>query len=159
LADVSVALSASLEYEETLANLARLAVHHVADWSAVDVMDERGQISRLTVASADADQAALCAVLEQMPPDRDLPHLMRCVIESKRLIVVEQVTSEYIESLGQGPEHLQALLITGVTSFAAVPLLMRGQPLGALFLGSSTPSRVFGQGILRWAEELATERL
>ena len=118
-------------------------------------MDEEGRLRRLKVASADPDQAALCAVLEQMPPDRDLPHLMRSVIESKRPIVVEQVTSEYIESLGQGPEHLQALLAAGVTSFVAVPLLMRGQSLGALFLGSSTPSRVFGQGDLRLAEALA----
>ena len=93
LAEVSVALSASLEYEQTLANVARLVVQNFADWSAVDVMDEEGQLSRLKVASADPDQAALCAVLEQMPPDRDLPHLMRSVIESKRPIVVEQVTS------------------------------------------------------------------
>ena len=155
LAEVSVALSASLEYEQTLANLARLVVQNFADWSAVDVMDEEGQLSRLKVASADPAQAALCAVLEQMPPDRDLPHLMRSVIESKRPIVVEQVTLQYIESLAQGPGHLQALLATGVTSFVAVPLLMRGQPLGALFLGSSTLSRVFGQGDLRLAEALA----
>ena len=43
LAEVSVALSASLEYEQTLANLARLVVQNIADWSAVDVMDEEGQ--------------------------------------------------------------------------------------------------------------------
>jgi PAS domain S-box-containing protein len=155
LTEAGAVLAASLDYEQTLANLARLVVQNFADWSAVDVIDEEGRLSRLKVASADPDQAALCAVLEQMPPDRDLPHLMRSVIESKRAIVVEQVTSEYIESLGLGPEHLQALLVTGVTSFVAVPLLIRGQPLGALFLGSSTPSRVFGQGDLRLAEALA----
>ena len=155
LSEVGVALSASLEYEQTLASVARLVVRNFADWSAVDVMDEEGRLSRLKVASADPDRAALCEVLEQMPRDRDLPHIMRSVIESKRPIVVEQVTSRYIESLGQGPGHLQALLATGVTSFVAVPLLMRGQPLGALFLGSSTLSRVFGQGDLRLAEALA----
>jgi len=155
LADVSVALSTSLEYEQTLANLARLVVQTFADWSAVDVMDEEGHLRRLIVASADPDQAALCAVLEQMPLDRDLPHIMRSVIESKRPLVVDQVSSQYLESLGQGPEHQQALLATGVTSFVAVPLLMRGQALGALFLGSSTPSRVFRHADLRWAEALA----
>ena len=155
LAEVSVALSTSLEYEQTLANLARLVVQNFADWSAVDVMDEEGRLSRLKVASADPAKAVLCAVLEQMPPDRDLPHLMQSVTESGRPIVVEQVTLKYIESLGQGPAHLQALLATGITSFVAVPLLMRGQPLGALFLGSSTLSRVLGQGDLRLAEALA----
>jgi len=155
LAEVSVALSASLEYEETLANVAQLAVRNFADWSAVDVLDEEGKLSRLKVASADPDQAALCAILEQMPRDRDLPHLMQSVIESKRPIVVEQVTRAYIESHARGPGHLQALLATGVTSFVAVPLLVRGQPLGALFLGSSSLSHVIGQGDLRLAQALA----
>jgi PAS domain S-box-containing protein len=155
LTEAGAVLAASLDYEQTLANLARLVVQNFADWAVIDVMDEEGQLSRLKVASADPDQAALCAVLEEMPPDRDLPHLMRSVIEGKRPIVVEQVTSEYIESLGQGPEHLQALQTAGVKSFVAVPLLMRGQSLGALFLGSSSRSRVFGHGDLHLAEVLA----
>jgi PAS domain S-box-containing protein len=155
LADVNLALSSSLEYEQTLVTLARLVVLNIADWCAIDVMDEHGQLSRLKVASADPDQAALCAVLEQMPPDRDLPDIMRSVIESKRPIVVEQVTLQYIESLARGPGHLQALVATGLRSFVAVPLMMREQALGALFLGSSTLSHVFGQNDLRLAEALA----
>ena len=155
LAEVNLTLSASLDYEQTLATVARLVVQDMADWCAIDVMDEQEQLTRLKVACADPAKAPLCALLEQLPLDRDLPHIMRSAVESKRPIVVEQVTSRYIESLGQGPGHLQALLATGVTSFVAVPLLMRGQALGALFLGSSTPSRVVGQGDLRLAEALA----
>ena len=73
LAEVSVALSASLDYEQTLATVTELAVQSVADWCAIDVMEEHGHLRRLKVASADPANAALCAVLEQMPPDRDLP--------------------------------------------------------------------------------------
>lgn len=155
LAEVGVELSKSLDYEQTLANMARLVVQRVADWCAVEVLDEDGQLIRLNVASANPAQAGLCAILEQMSPDRDLPHLMRSVFESRQPLVVEQVTLPYIQSLGRSPGHLQALLATGVTSFVAVPLLMRGEALGALFLGSSTLSRVFGQRDLRLAEALA----
>jgi PAS domain S-box-containing protein len=49
LAEVSVALSASLKYEETLATVARLAVQNLADWSAIDVLGEDGTLSRLKV--------------------------------------------------------------------------------------------------------------
>ena len=115
LAEVSVALSASLEYEQTLANLARLIVQNIADWSAVDVIDEQGRLSRLKVASADPGQAKLCEVLEQMPPNRDLPYLMQSVIESKRPVLVEHVTLEYIESLAQAPD-------TSTRSWLRVPL-------------------------------------
>jgi len=135
--------------------VARLVVQNFADWCAVDVLDEHGKLTRLKVASADPAQAGLCEILEQMPLDRDLPHLMRSVFESKQPIVVEQVTLPYAESLGQTPGHLQALLATGATSFVAVPLLMRGEPLGALLLGSSTLSRAFGQRDLRLAQTLA----
>jgi PAS domain S-box-containing protein len=155
LAEASVVLSASLDHEQTLATVARLAVENVADWCVVDVIEEQGQLRRLKVASADPAKAALCVVLEQMPPDRVLPHLMRSVIESKRPMLVEHVTSQYLDSLAQGPEHLQALLAAGILSFVAVPLLLRGQSLGAMLLGSSTPFRVFGQGDLRLAEALA----
>ena len=155
LAEVGVTLSKSLDYEQTLANVPRLVVQYFADWCAVDVMDEHGHLSRLKVACADHDKAELCGVLEQMPPDRDLPHLMRSVFDGKRPIVVEEVTTSYIHSLAQSLEHQQALLAAGITSFVAVPLLLRGEALGALFLGSSTPSRAIGRGDLRLAEALA----
>jgi PAS domain S-box-containing protein len=155
LAEASVVLSASLDYEQTLANLARLVVERVADWCGVDVRDEHGQLRRLKVASADPAGAALCAVLEQMPPDRGLPHVLRTVIESKQPVVNEHVTPEYLESIAQGPAHLQALQAMGLTSLIVVPLLLRGQALGAMALGSSTPSRVYLQDDLRLAEALA----
>jgi PAS domain S-box-containing protein len=154
LAEVGV-LSASLDSEQTLSSVVDLVVQNVADWCAVDVVDEHGNLSRLKVASADPAKAALCAVLEQMPPDRDLPHLMRSVVESKRPVLIEHVTSEYVESVTQGREHLQAFLATRIKSFVAVPLLMRGRPLGALFFGSSTPSRVYRVDDLRLAEAVA----
>jgi PAS domain S-box-containing protein len=155
LAEASVLLSASLDYEQTLVSLAQLVVQHIADWCVVDVMDEDGRLSRLKVASADPTKAALCAVLEQMPPNRDLPHFVRSVSEGGRPITIEHVTTEWVESFAQAPEHLQAILATGVLSLIAVPLVMRGQRLGVLVFGSSTPSRVYGPGDLRAAAALA----
>src|SRR4029450_13632445 len=84
LAEVSVVLSASLDSEQTLSSVADLVVQNVADWCAIAVVDEHGNLIRLKVASADPAKAAVCAVLEQMPLDRDLPHLMRSVVESER---------------------------------------------------------------------------
>jgi PAS domain S-box-containing protein len=155
LTEAGAVLGASLDYDQTLANLAWLVVQNFADWCAVDVMDEEGRLSRVKVASADPDQAALCALLEQMPPDRDLPHFVQSVSEGGRPMLVENVTLEWVESFAQTPEHLQAVMGTGVISLIAVPLAMRGQPLGVLMFGSSTRSRVFGHGDLHLAEALA----
>jgi PAS domain S-box-containing protein len=155
LVDASVMLSASLDYESTIATLAQFVAENVAEWCAIDVMEEDGRLRRLKVASPDPLKAELCPVLEDMPPNRELPHLMQSVIESKRPQVVEHASLSDIESLAQGPEHLKALLATGITSFVVVPLLAGGQSLGAIFLGSSTSSHVCGNGDLQLAEALA----
>jgi PAS domain S-box-containing protein len=145
LAEASVALSASLDYEQTLASVTQLAVQYVADWCAVDLIDENKRLRRLSIASADPAKTAA----------HNLPDVAWSVLEGGRSIVVEQVTPEFLESIAQGPEHLQMLKATGVISLMAVPLEMRGQTLGVLVFGSSTPSHVYGQDDLRLAKALA----
>src|SRR4029077_20326904 len=95
LAEVSVALSSSLDYEQTLATVTELAVRSVADWCVIHVLEAHGHLRRLKVASADPANAALCAVLEQLPANRDLPHFARSVLEGRRSVVVEHVTPEF----------------------------------------------------------------
>jgi PAS domain S-box-containing protein len=155
LAEASVVLSASLDYEQTLASVARLVVQNVADWCGVDLLDEYGHFRRVKVVTADPDKAALSAVLESITPDPTGNDAIRSVLASRQPLVVERMTLQFLESVAQGPEHLQALRAMGLTSFMAVPLVMRGQPLGVLMLGSSNPAHLYGPGDLRLAESLA----
>jgi PAS domain S-box-containing protein len=75
LAEANVALSASLDYEQTLATVAQLVVRDFADWCIVEIMEEHEHLRRLKVASAKAADAALCARLEHVPIDRNRPYL------------------------------------------------------------------------------------
>jgi PAS domain S-box-containing protein len=155
LAEANVALSASLDYEETLATVAQLVVRDFADWCIVEIMEEHENLQRLKVASANAANAALGARLEQVPIDRNRPYLGRAVVEKKQPLLIEHVSSEYLESVAQSPEHLQALRSVSPRSLMAVPLLMRGQLFGTIAFVSSTPSRLYGPGDLRLALALA----
>ena len=125
--------------------------------ACVDVMDEHGQ-----------PQTAEGGERGPVPKRRFARFSSRCRpieialtssdpwLRANSLVLVEHVTSEHIESLAQGPEHLQALRATQSSRRSiAVPLLMRGRPLGALAFISSTPSRVYGRSDLRLAEALA----
>src|SRR5262249_48922733 len=147
--------SASLDYEQTLALVARLAVQHVADWCGVNIMDKNGRLTRLCIASKDQGKAAVRAALEKTPPTAARPDGAWSVIEGGRGLIVEHVTPEYFKSIAQGPEHLKALQATGITSLMAVPLEMRGQNLGVVTFGSSTPTHVYGPDDLRVARALA----
>src|SRR6476659_407620 len=53
LARATAGLAESLDYETTLANVARLCVPFLADWCVVDMLVEGGRIARLVVTNAD----------------------------------------------------------------------------------------------------------
>ena len=68
LAEAGTALSASLDYEATLASVARLAVPPIADWCAVDIIDERGELKRLAVAHVDPEKIEYARMLQERYP-------------------------------------------------------------------------------------------
>jgi PAS domain S-box-containing protein len=149
------ALLSSLDYEQTMATIATMAVGDFADWCGVDLVDEHEELMRLKVVSADPSQATLCARLERLPPDRQQHHLARAVIDMRRPILLAHVTRRDIETYAQGREHLEALLAVRATSAMAVPLLRHDHAIGVLVFVSSTASHVYGPRDVRFAEALA----
>ncbi len=71
LADATSKLSESLDYQRTLAEVARMAVPTFADWCAIDlVQDDR--LHRLAVEHVDPDKVTLALALQsRYPADRD----------------------------------------------------------------------------------------
>src|SRR5215208_3695739 len=65
LAQASGVLAGSLDYERTLAEVARLAVPDVADWCAVDVLEADGSLRQITSTHPDAEQEALLLELRR----------------------------------------------------------------------------------------------
>src|SRR6201999_2978686 len=69
LSDASKVLASSLEYEATLASVARLAVPAFADWCAVDMLQEDGTISRLAVEHIDPKKVEIVHELRRRFPN------------------------------------------------------------------------------------------
>src|SRR5262249_17853157 len=75
LAEASAILSSSLDFDGTLATVARLAVPWIADWCIIDVVESEGSLRRLPLAPADPARAALARELETWhSTDPDAPH-------------------------------------------------------------------------------------
>jgi PAS domain S-box-containing protein len=70
LAQVSSALASSLDYEQTLRNVAELAVPDVVDWCAVDLFDQDGTRRTVAVAHVDPARLSLAEALQRYVPDR-----------------------------------------------------------------------------------------
>ena len=68
LAQAGTLLSAPLNYEARLSNVARLAVPDLADWCAIDIINAEGELQRLAVAHIDPAKVELAHVVHQRYP-------------------------------------------------------------------------------------------
>ncbi len=156
LADASALLSNSLDYETTLAQLTRLAVPHIADWCAIDILEEDGEVRRLGVAHIDPEKLAIAYELQRrIPYDPNAPSGVPYVLRTGQPELVEMIDEDTIRAAITDPEICDMFLALGLCSSMAVPLIARGRVLGAITLVSAESSRQFNESDLRLAQDLA----
>jgi PAS domain S-box-containing protein len=157
LDEAASSLAGSLDYDETLASVARLAVPRLADWAAVDMLEADGALRRVAVAHADAAKVALAHELGRRGQaslrDRTGPG---AVVRTGKPQVIERVTDELlVRELGGQPELLRACRDLGLVSAMTVPLSARGRVQGAITFISAESRRRYGPVDLAFAQELA----
>jgi PAS domain S-box-containing protein len=136
VAEASALLGSSLDYEQTLARLARLSVPRLADWCAIDMVGADGSIERLAVAHEDPDKVKWALELqERYPPDPDAPHGVSFVIRTGEPEFLPELPEELLEEAIGDDEVLREIVEQlGLRSSICVPLTARGRTLGALSL-------------------------
>ena len=156
LAQASAALSASLDYNSTLKSVPALAVPRLADWCALSSLDPEGTVRQLAVAHVDPAKEELAWEMEKRyPASLSAPYGPGRVIRTGAPELVGDIPDPLLEAVAQDEEHLRILRALGVTSYMAVPLIARGQTLGAIAFGAAGSGRRFGRDDLTVAEELA----
>jgi PAS domain S-box-containing protein len=155
LSDVGAVLTSTLDYEDTLSNIAQLAVRDLADLCIIDVIEEGGKAARLKAMSRDPSLAPVCDVFMRVPLDANPPYWFRMVVENKRPVLMEHLSPQMIESFSRDESNLQVIRAAGFRSAIAVPLLKDERLVAAIVLISCSASRIYGPVDLRLAEELA----
>ena len=122
-------LSRSLDYRETLGQVAELAAGDIADWCSIHIVEPDGTVAQLAVAFRDPANVALAREL------RD-----GCPIDVASVIRAGE--PELVPELGR-------------SSYLCVPLKGRNAVLGAVTLAATESRRRFGADDLSLAEELA----
>lgn len=155
LAETGAALSSSLDYRATLANVARLAVPTLADWCAVDVL-EGDSVERLAVEHEDPAKIAMALELqERYPPETEASSAVLRVLKTGRSEFYPEVGEEMLEAAAHDEEHLRLLRELGFTSVIMVPMVARGRTLGVVTLVTAESRRMYASTDLELAEELA----
>jgi serine phosphatase RsbU (regulator of sigma subunit)/PAS domain-containing protein len=156
LAEAGRALAGSLDYEETLAAVARLAVPAIADWCAVDAIVD-GELKRLATAHADPGKVAqVLEVAERYPPDPDAPTGVYAIMRGGRSELYPDIPDDLLVAAARDEEHLALLRSIGMTSAMAVPMIARGTTLGVITFVSAETGRRFDERDLKLAESLAS---
>ena len=132
LAESSIVLSSSLDFNATLSSLARLCVQQIADWTIVYGLDENGRPRRLDVAHRDPDKANLARELREIPISATGRHPVLEVLRTGQSRIESTVTEEMLETMTTFPRELEIARTLGVGSLMLVPLFARERPLGAI---------------------------
>jgi PAS domain S-box-containing protein len=156
MSQASRVLASSMDYAETLSRVARLAVPALADWCAIDLLDERGEIRSVAVHHADPDKVALAErLLSAHPHDADGPTGVPKVIRSSETSLYPDMRPEFLEAYAQGAEHLELLRAIGFRSLLIVPLMSAVRTIGAITLVTSESGRHLTSEDVGLAERLA----
>ncbi|WP_437536984.1 GAF domain-containing protein [Sorangium sp. So ce726] len=155
LADAGEILSESLDYNETLARVARLCVQSLCDWCVIDVV-EGGEIRRISGAHKDPMKEPLLAELQRRyPPHWDSPHPATTVLRTGEPLLFPELSDERLRELAVNEEHLRFGRELEARSSIIVPLVARGQTVGVLSAVSSAPGRRYGRADLELMQEVA----
>ncbi|MFE9775133.1 SpoIIE family protein phosphatase [Streptomyces sp. NPDC005931] len=169
IADASARIGTTLDLDRTARELADVAVPELADVVAVDLLDavvqgrrsalgpaEPAVIRALAVQGHDAVEAVRAAdppgQVARYGPDR----LVTECVRSGRPVMVPRVKDEDLARIARSPEGAELLARAGVHSYLAVPLIARGEVLGALDLKRTNNPLPFDEDDLLLARELAS---
>lgn len=156
LGEASRTLGESLDYEDTLRRIARLAVPRLADWCAVDICD--AEIARRATDPADIQgQAAVAGVAAGTEePAGPVTELAARVMRTGVPLLLNDLSREAVQELGAADEQLGLFAAADrPCSAMVVPMTVRGRVLGTITLVSTESGRSYGQKDLDLARELA----
>ena len=155
VAEAGRVLTELLDYDATLAAIARLAVPQIADWCIVDVVDG-AEIRRVGVAAAEEEkQQALEELREHYPPTWDSPQPAARALREGVPVIIETFDEARLEETVIDERHLHIMEILDPHSAVALPLLARGEKVGAITFAWAQTQRHYSERDLPLMEDLA----
>ncbi len=153
LAVASQELVETLETATILDRLVRLTVQNLADSCAVDMVGEDGKLSRVAAAVRDPDDSNGLQALEYLQPqERNGTSGPAAVFRTGQSLLYTNVA----DTLAGGVDThlLSPLAHLAVRSLMIVPLIVRGQTLGAITFVTRVSGRSYDAADLVLAEDL-----
>jgi PAS domain S-box-containing protein len=156
LAEAGRVLTTSLDDETRMTNIAQLIVADLADWCAIDVIEDDHSVRRVAVAHIDPAKAALIEdLVRRYPLDWNLPFGVSKVLRTGQSEFYPEVTNGLLHAPTHEAEQLAMLRELGQKSAIIVPMVAHGRTLGAMTLVWSIAGRRYTPADVTLAEDIA----
>jgi PAS domain S-box-containing protein len=156
LTKASGILNRSLDYEETLRDLAQLVVPKLADWCSVDIADAEGVLQRVAVAHVDPEKLRFARQLnEQYPSNRSAGTGPYAVLRSGKPELYSEISDDLLVAGAVDDPQLRLVRELGLKSAIIVPLVVGDMVKGVLTLVSAESGRRYQEPDVQLAMELA----
>lgn len=156
LNDVSTLLVSSLDHQITLYEIAQLLVPTQADYCRIALLDEQRQIKEITVNHVDPEKNRLVQALYEQYKDRSSStHGLQKILATGQAELISVVSQDVLETTRDNPELFAIVNALSLRSYMGVPLIARGNTIGAITLSSIQPYRHYTYDDLLFAQEVA----
>ncbi|MCW2547232.1 MAG: hypothetical protein JWN96_1692, partial [Mycobacterium sp.] len=155
LADASVALSGTLDFQGTLDAVTKLLVPRLADWCVVQLVNG-DELTTVAIQHADqmkADSAR--AVGDRYPTKMNAPNGSAVVARTGQSAIFPTIPSRLIELVARDSEQLEIFRNVGMSSVLLVPLAGRSAVIGVVTLIYAESGRHYAQADVPFAEDVA----
>src|SRR3989338_1849216 len=151
-------LSMEVDFRTWLLEKAKLTVPSLADWCAIDILNEYGSLERIAVIHQDQKMTDYLFEFEKRFPTTEKNSSdLYTAIRTGEAQLVPVVTDETIRQGARSPEHLEAMQRLGLKSLMIIPISARGKTLGALSLGYAESGRVYTQDDFEFFREFCND--
>jgi signal transduction histidine kinase/DNA-binding NarL/FixJ family response regulator len=154
LAEASGLLGSSLDYEQTLERVVHLAVPRLADWCAIDLVEDDG-VRRIALAHEDPDRAERARELGGEAAEPASPVELGEVLRTGTARLMPRVSAALLEEARLSDAQRAVLRELGLRSLMIVPMTARGRVLGALTCALAGGERRYDASDVALAGELA----
>jgi PAS domain S-box-containing protein len=156
LGEATAVLTSSLEFERTLQLLTELAVPQLADWCAISMLEETGEIEQLVVAHQDPERKRWAETMRARSRTIHIDDefdLTARVIRTAEPVFLREVPQELLDEAARRDRNAaEALREISIRSAITVPLRTGERTFGALTLVSE--SRELEDADFELAQEL-----
>ena len=153
LARCNEILNSSMDFKTTLRNVTKILIPSLADWIAIDLIDEQQNIYRELLQHADETKKAAAKKMLKYIPDKGSKAGAADVIATGKPKIYEKIDRKLINKNATSEEHKNLALELGLNSSLIIPLKIRNNILGALTLVYS--KKQYTAEDLALAEEIA----